>query len=59
MRRGPGGMPAMAIDAARRKFERLQVETAQRVVRFYNERHSAVANFEELAQSMRGVPERA
>jgi hypothetical protein len=53
MRRGPGGMPAMAIDAARSKFERLKVETAQRVVRFYNARHSAVANFEELAQSMR------
>jgi hypothetical protein len=45
----------MAIDAARRKFERLQVETAQRVVRFYNERHSAVNNFEELAQSMRNT----
>ena len=59
MRRGPGGMPAMAIDAARRKFERLQLETAQRVVRFYNERHAAVANFHELAQTMRGAPERA
>jgi uncharacterized protein (DUF2336 family) len=56
MRRGPGGMPALAIDAARRKFERLQLETAQRVVRFYNERHSAVNNFEELAQTMRSAP---
>jgi hypothetical protein len=59
MRRGPGGMPAMAIDAARRTFDRLQVETAQRVVRFYNERHSAVNNFEELAQTMRNAPPRA
>lgn len=59
MRRGPGGMPALAIDAARRKFERLQVETAQRVVRFYNERHSAVNNFQELAQTMRSAPPRA
>jgi hypothetical protein len=59
MRRGPGGMPAMAIDAARSKFERLQLVTAQRVVRFYNERHAAVANFQELAQTMRSVPERA
>jgi uncharacterized protein (DUF2336 family) len=58
MRRGPGGMPALAIEAARRKFDRLQVETAQRVVRFYNERHLAVNNFEELAQTMRTTPVR-
>jgi uncharacterized protein (DUF2336 family) len=53
LRRGPGGLPQLAIDAARRNFERLQMETAQRVVRFYNERHAAVANFQQLAQNIR------
>lgn len=53
LRRGPGGLPPLAIEAARRNFERLQTATAQRVTRFYNERHSAVANFQELAQQIR------
>ena len=42
-----------AIDAARRSFDRLQLATAKRLVRFYNERHSALANFQELAQHIR------
>ncbi len=42
-----------AIEAARRSFDRLQPTTAQRLVRFYNERHSAFANFQELAQHIR------
>jgi uncharacterized protein (DUF2336 family) len=42
-----------AIEAARRSFDRLQPATAQRLVRFYNERHSALANFQELAQHIR------
>lgn len=42
-----------AIEAARRSFDRLQPTTAQRLVRFYNERHSALANFQELAQHIR------
>jgi uncharacterized protein (DUF2336 family) len=42
-----------AIDAARHNFDRLQPATAQRLVRFYNERHSALANFQELAQQIR------
>ncbi len=42
-----------AIDAARHSFDRLQAATAQRLVRFYNERHSALANFQELAQQIR------
>lgn len=42
-----------AIEAARRSFDRLQLATAQRLVRFYNERHSALANFQELAQHIR------
>ena len=42
-----------AIDAARHSFDRLQPATAQRLVRFYNERHSALANFQELAQQIR------
>lgn len=42
-----------AIEAARHSFDRLQPATAQRLVRFYNERHSALANFQELAQHIR------
>jgi uncharacterized protein (DUF2336 family) len=42
-----------AIDTARHSFDRLQPATAQRLVRFYNERHSALANFQELAQQIR------
>jgi hypothetical protein len=43
-----------AIESARHNFERLQAKTAQRLVRFYNERHAALANFHELAQHIRG-----
>jgi hypothetical protein len=43
-----------AIEGARHNFERLQAKTAQRLVRFYNERHAALANFQELAQHIRG-----
>ena len=39
-----------AIENARHSFDRLQTATAQRLVRFYNERHSALADFQELAQ---------
>jgi uncharacterized protein (DUF2336 family) len=42
-----------AIENARHSFERLQTKTAQRLVRFYNERHSALANFQDLAQHIR------
>ena len=52
LRRGPNGLPQLAIDAARRSFERLQVETAQRVIKFYNVRHAAVDNFHQLAQAI-------
>jgi uncharacterized protein (DUF2336 family) len=50
LRRGPGGLPPQAIEAARQSFENLKTETAQRVVRFYNERHNALGNFQRLAQ---------
>jgi uncharacterized protein (DUF2336 family) len=53
LRRGPGGLPPLGIEAARRNFERLQEATAQRVVRFYNERNQAVGDFTQLAQQMR------
>ena len=53
LRRGPGGLPPLAIEAARRNYERLQTATAQRVVRFYNERNKAVGDFTQLAQQMR------
>ena len=52
LRRGPNGLPQLAIDAARRSFERLQPETAQRVIGFYNERQSAADDFQQLAQSI-------
>jgi uncharacterized protein (DUF2336 family) len=42
-----------AIENARNSFERLQTATALRLVRFYNERHAALANFQELAQNIR------
>jgi uncharacterized protein (DUF2336 family) len=42
-----------AIETARHSFDRLHPATAQRLVRFYNERHSALANFQELAHHIR------
>ena len=52
LRRGPGGLPPLAIEAARQSFEGLKTETAQRVIRFYNERHNALGNFQRLAQQI-------
>jgi uncharacterized protein (DUF2336 family) len=42
-----------SIETARHSFDRLQTATAQRLVRFYNERHSALADFQELAQHIK------
>lgn len=56
LRRGPGGLPPLAIEAARRNFEKLQTETAQRVVSFYNQRRAAVSNFENLEQNIAPAP---
>ena len=42
MCRGEGGIAAQDIDMAGRHFDRLQLATAQRVVRFYQVRHAAV-----------------
>ncbi len=42
-----------SIETARHSFDRLQTATAQRLVRFYNERHSALADFQELAQQIK------
>jgi uncharacterized protein (DUF2336 family) len=53
LRRGEVGLPVQTAEAARRSFDRLQPLTAQRVVRFYNERHSAAAAFQRLAQHIR------
>jgi uncharacterized protein (DUF2336 family) len=50
MRRGPSGMSQPDIEAARRSFDKLRTETAQRVISFYNERHSAFATFQQLAE---------
>ena len=42
-----------AIENARHSFDRLQTTTAQRLVRFYNERHAALADFRQLEQQIR------
>jgi hypothetical protein len=42
-----------AIEVARHSFDRLQTTTAQRLVRFYNERHAALADFQQLQQHIR------
>ena len=52
MRRGPSGMPQKEIEAARRSFDKLRADTAQRVIAFYNERHSAFSSFQQLAERM-------
>ncbi len=52
MRRGPTGLPQQEIDAARRSFEKLRSDTAQRVIAFYNERHSAFSSFQQLAEQI-------
>ncbi len=53
LRRKSFSLSSVVVEAARRSFERLLPATAQRLVRFYNERHSAVANFKQLAQQIR------
>jgi uncharacterized protein (DUF2336 family) len=41
LRAGEGGLAAATLDSAHRRFERLQLSTAQRVVRFYQIRHTS------------------
>ena len=50
MRRGTTGMSQQDIETARRSYEKLRGDTAQRVISFYNDRHSAFANFQQLAE---------
>lgn len=52
LRRRSFSLSSPAQDAARRNFDRLLPDTAKRLVRFYNERHSALADFEQLAQQI-------
>ena len=52
LRRKAFSLSPQAMDTARRSFERLLPTTAQRLVRFYNDRHSAVANFQQLAKQI-------
>ncbi len=54
MRRGAGGLPQQEIDAARRSFDKLRADTAQRVIAFYNERHAAFSSFQQLAERVDG-----
>ena len=53
LRRKAFAVSPLIVEAAQRNFERLQLETAQRLVRFYNERHSALTDFQQLAQQIR------
>ena len=53
LRRKSFVLSSPVVNAAQRSFDRLLPATAQRLVRFYNERHSAVANFQQLAQQIR------
>lgn len=52
LRRKAFSLSPQAMETARRSFERLLPTTAQRLVRFYNDRHSAVANFQQLAKQI-------
>lgn len=52
LRRKAFGLSAQAQDTARRNFDRLAPATAQRLIRFYNERFSALSDFEQLAQQL-------
>jgi uncharacterized protein (DUF2336 family) len=51
-RRGPGALPPLAIEAARLSYARLKPETARRVIHFYNERHTALDDFQVLAAQL-------
>jgi uncharacterized protein (DUF2336 family) len=48
-----GALSPRATEAVRRSYERLQEATARSVIRFYNERYAAAANFENLEQQIR------
>ena len=50
LRRGPTGLSPQDLEAARRSFEKLRPQTAQQVIAFYNERHSAFSSFQQLAE---------
>ncbi len=52
LRRKGFSLSAPAMETARRNFERLVPATAQRLIRFYNERHSALSDFAQLAQHL-------
>lgn len=53
LRRKAFRLSPQSVETAHQNFDRLQTATAQRLVRFYNERHSALANFQELARHIR------
>ena len=55
LRRKAFSLFPQAVEAARQNFERLQLATARRLVRFYNDRHAAVANFQHLAKQIRAT----
>lgn len=52
LRRKAFSLSPQAMETARHNFERLMPTTAQRLLRFYNDRHSAVTNFQQLAQQI-------
>lgn len=52
LRRRAFSLSTPAMEAAHRNFDRLVPATAQRLIRFYNERFSALSDFEQLAQQL-------
>ncbi|MBI3702795.1 MAG: DUF2336 domain-containing protein [Rhizobiales bacterium] len=52
LRRKAFGLSPSVVEAARRSFERLLPTTAKRLVHFYNARHSAVSDFQQLAKQI-------
>jgi len=52
LRRKAFSLSTQAQELARRNFDRLVPATAQRLIRFYNERFSALSDFEQLAQQL-------
>ena len=52
LRRKAFSLSPQAMETARRSFERLLPTTAKRLVQFYNARHSAVSDFQQLAKQI-------
>jgi uncharacterized protein (DUF2336 family) len=52
LRRKAFSLSSQAMETARHSFERLSSTTAKRLIQFYHARHSAVADFQQLAKQL-------